>query len=424
MSPQDERLQNAIAFLVRSRLGASARWRLHDRTPKSPMNFALDEALGQLGSDVAVVWVDGGHPDLFTITAPPLPVVVYSSRYVELTAFIRGLMADDLIAPMRVDLSERATLTILAELALLQRNVELAVRLFLRSKLGSVIHRPSRDILNDLELTPISERYMAAWFFGLVHEIGHSWRPSAEESTTGWLSTEALEAALLRSLDNYQDELEVDLSEILGPIRLRDPDHPLAIVHVRDEVSSDLFAVSVLLQATINLLKQDLNPQAVIAEMYFYMNVISHMERCKSILRAATTTLRPVERERLLLQPVALRARLDLVMQYLTASFVARYADDAETEDVRAERTGRWHDVVYETMQHFSQATREVDTGLGNAMKVAVTDREPLPVLLARAGDENGDSPIFGLEVRDFIDLADTTGLDGEPLLALSQHAV
>lgn len=419
MTPPDD-LRDAIGFLVRSQLGEKTPWRFHDRSIRTPMNFTLDEASRTLGLEPTVVWVDGGYPALWTLTGLPVPVVVYSTRYVELTAYVRGLMADDWLARMRVELAERAILTIAAELALLERAEELAVRLFLHSKIGTGIYRSSRDILDDLELTPISERYMAAWFYGLVHELGHSWTPDPEFATTGLLSSETLDEALQRNLDAFSVAHEIDLKEIVERLRSGAADHPLSTTHLRGEVAADVFAASVLLAATIKILleldpQQQLSPQHFVAEIYFYMNVIALLERCRGIVRLATAPQEPTDLELFLVQPATVGARLEVVQIHLAFALARYYGGEDAT---------RWHEVVYQTMQQFAQEAQEIDTGLANAMTTAWSDDEPIQSLIARAAKEQSGDVFFGLEVAGFCDLAESSGVTGEAVQRLDALAI
>jgi hypothetical protein len=223
---------------------------------------------------------------------------------------------------------------VLSELALRARHPELAVRLFLRSKLGTAITRSYVDILPDLELMPISERYMAAWFFGLAHEFGHSDAPSFELTKTGVLSAEALEETLREKLDEFDFAAEVDLVDILERIRAGDPGHPLGVEHLRGEAVADLFAAGVLLDATGAVLRalgeptRPVDPEHYIAEIYFYLNVIAALQRCNGAVRAASVREPTKEMELVLLEPAAIAVRLELVKTYLVIALAAHYTDN------------------------------------------------------------------------------------------------
>jgi hypothetical protein len=426
MTPLDSRLENAISFLVRSQLGDQARWHLYDRSSRSPMNFVLEEADRRLGNEVVVVWVEGGYPQLSAFTGLARPVIVYSTRYVELTAYLRGLLVEEWIANRRVEEAERAFLTILSEFALLGHNPQLAGRLFLRSKLGSAIYRTYRGILPGLEAEPISERYMAAWFFGLVHELGHSDEPSPELTETGLLSSEALEESLLESLATFDFAAEVDLAGILDRIRANNHDHPLGVDHLRGEAVADLFAASVLLQATVDILRALEPPKALdaahyVAEVYFYLNVIAALQRCNGVVRAASAQQpKPEEMELILLEPAAIGVRLELVKMYLVFSLAAYYSDSDVPTD---EEVADWRDLTEQVMASFSSAVEELDSGLANAMRTVFWDEEPLAALLSQAADELKGDPLFKLDVQAFCELAQATGAEDASLAALAALA-
>jgi hypothetical protein len=424
MSPLDSRLERTITLLVRSQLGENAHWQLHERSAGGPMSFVLDEAAKRLGSEVVVVWVDGGYPQLSTFTGLKVPVVLYSTRYVELTAYLRGLLVEEWLADRRVEQAKRAFLTVLSEFALLARNPELAVRLFLRSKLGTAITRTYRDILPDLELIPISERYMAAWFFGLAHEFGHSDTPSLELTETGLLSAEALEGMLRAKLGEFDFATEVDLVEVLERIRAGAPGHPLGVEHLRGEAVADLFAAGVIFDATGAALRalvdptQPVHPGHYVAEVYFYLNVIAALQRSKGAVRAASMRELTNEMERVLLEPAAVAVRLELLKTYLVFALAAHHSDN---EVPANEEISEWLKLVEEVMASFSPAVSELDSGLGKAMEVAFWDREPLEHLLAQTATEH-DDPLFKLDVRAFCELA-PAGVEHESLAALAALA-
>jgi hypothetical protein len=426
MTPIDRSLESAIGFLVRSQFGDHARWHLYDRSLRSPMNFVLDEADRRLGEEVVVVWVDGGYPELSTFTGLALPVAVYSTRYVELTAYLRGLLVEEWIADRRVEEAERAFLTILSEFALLGDNPQLAVRLFLRSKLGTGIYRTYRGILPSLETEPISERYMAAWFFGLVHELGHSEEPSPELTETGLLSSEAIEESLLENLEAFDFASEVDLVEILDRVRANNPNHPLGVEHLRGEAVADLFAASVLLQATVGILRtieppKALDPAQYVAEVYFYLNVIAALQRCKGVVRATSAgEPKPEETELVLLQPAAVGVRLELIKTYLVFALAAYYGDSEVPTDGEVVR---WRELTEQVMASFSPAVEELDSGLANAMRIAFWDEEPLAALLTQAADEHKGDPLFRLDVQGLRELALAEGAEDASLAALTALA-
>ena len=85
-----------VGSLLRGQLGESIRWRFYDRTLNTPLNFVLERAEQQLNRPFQVCWVDNAPPDIFFLRGLSQPLVVYSTRYVEIWADIRGLVTSDM----------------------------------------------------------------------------------------------------------------------------------------------------------------------------------------------------------------------------------------------------------------------------------------------------------------------------------------
>lgn len=235
----DPRLYRLISGLLAKEVGSGARWRIYDRSLRTPMNSVLDAAAQHLEEDFIVVWVDGGYPEVFTLTGLPIPVTVFSTRYLELSSFVRALFVDDVMsASLRTELVERAVLKVVAELSLRRGNADAAVRCFARSIIGKRIWVPDTGLLTDLEITTVSEAYVASWFFGLVHELGHSAPVPFED---GLLGAAELEQNVRLGIESFDFANELDIDEQMAIIR-RDRQHPLRPEHLRGEVAADLFS--------------------------------------------------------------------------------------------------------------------------------------------------------------------------------------
>ena len=132
-----ERDRTALDALVDRQVGRNAKYRVYDRTSRTPMNFVLDEAQRQFPGEFVVYWVDGGLPEVFSITGG-MPVAVFNSRFVEIDAFLRTLVVNTIL-PHPEDLAERICLRLMAELSLHYADVDLAVLALAQSLVGETV---------------------------------------------------------------------------------------------------------------------------------------------------------------------------------------------------------------------------------------------------------------------------------------------
>jgi hypothetical protein len=418
------RLERQIGFLVGSRLGASTDWVLYDRSTRTPMNFTLDHAERALGADVQVVWVFGGYPELFTLTALERPIVVFSERYLELTAYFRALFMEGYSGEVRTEVARSQCLTLASELALLAGSPDLAVRLFLRAKLGTGIYVASEGIIKELETAPIDETYMIAWFFGLLHEVGHS-APEGSKPRGPLFTDEALEAEIQNQIEAFSDDLERDIRPLVEEVRGDNPSHQLSPTHLRSEIEADIFATGVLLQATLAIRAENGTTTAFdalgyIAEVYVYLNVITLVRRCRETVRwASEGQVRRSELAAQALEPLGIAVRLVLVRRYLSAPLALYFAGG----DPAQANVDGWSEAIDKVMGGFSEETAQIEPGLGEAMELALWDTEPLEGLLVRAASEQRRNPVFNVEAGSLLKRGRALGLDSAAFAALAQLA-
>src|ERR1700688_4339216 len=81
----------AIEEVLRFELGKAARFSRYNRTIRTPMNLVLDEVERQIGPCFSVYWVDAGPPEVFCLPGFSPSPVVFSRRYLLLSAFVRHL---------------------------------------------------------------------------------------------------------------------------------------------------------------------------------------------------------------------------------------------------------------------------------------------------------------------------------------------
>jgi hypothetical protein len=181
----DEFAQIACEEALRSHLGQTAKFWRYDRTTPTPMNFVLDEVERQIGPRFTVYWLQDGAPEVFCLPDLSLTPVVFSTRYLELSAFVRHLVIEPFSADLRVDVTARTCLKLIAEMSLRYGDPEFAVLAFLKSVVGKGIILNDGDRLMELEYEAKNEAYMATWFYGLVHELGHLAPQSGDRAGEG-----------------------------------------------------------------------------------------------------------------------------------------------------------------------------------------------------------------------------------------------
>jgi hypothetical protein len=357
--------------------------------------------------------VDGGSPDVFVLTSPDRVVTVWSTRHLELSAVFRTLLVDDAWSAVRVELAERLVLKVVAELSLRDGDAEVAAKCLLGSVLGQQLAISDSNLLAELDVQDpgrMDEAYMALWFTGMAHEFGHGLPAAAHRD--GALSDEELLRGLREGLASMAaaPSFPFQLDEVLSAAA-RDPAHPLHPGHVRGEVVADVFGVSVVLQATMDIMARvgarRPDPLRLISELLLSTTIVSCIERCRRL--AETAPARGHTHDALLrqlVQPAAFHVRSTFVQESLARSLASFYG---ETDHPDQERLERWRSLVAEVVEAFLPATGAVDTGLAGAMRFAYDPDVSTAGLLERLRAQRANDPVFGLarmEARSFCALA------------------
>jgi hypothetical protein len=360
-----------IEEVLRSQLGSSARIRMYDRTIDSPMNFVLARAEEQLRTSFAVYWVDDSAPEMFSLRGFSVPVAVFTSRYVELWADIRGAVSSDMLRNVLPEVTERLALQLMAELSLSHNDPEFAASMILRSlTTDSGIYQLPNTIAS-LELEPIGVPYMGAWFYGLSHELGHFTSSDPDRQSGGTMDS-AIALAVDETLDgwNLPDSLR---AEGRSRARAKPKLDILGAEHLRGEIHADLFAASVLFQSTVDILKRgSFQILAFISEMILSLNIIAIVDHCRRTVRHAVTAT--PQREHVLdtlFHPVALAVRLKWVRQYLQVATAQYLFGDRPSQEER-EKVSAGIDSV---MEHLRPVIEGSEKGMSAALNVAL-DRQ------------------------------------------------
>lgn len=272
--------------IVRGYVGQSARiWR-QDRGLQTPMNVVIDVAEELLNRSIAVFWVENGPPEMFSLPMLDPAVVIFSSRYLEVTGYLYSVLTNRTLAPsLFAELTERANLRISAELALQHGDPGLGCYLFIRSVIGENVYLAPATLM-DLEMMPKSESYMALWFFALLHELGHGMTQD-RTSQPEWVRAELIRRAegAVRAFFGEQSH-ERELTQIRVSSR-----HSLDPEVLEREVNADLFAVSLLFLATARVLardRQEYSPGRLAIEIISLYRLFHITNNCALAVRYAT----------------------------------------------------------------------------------------------------------------------------------------
>jgi hypothetical protein len=391
MTP-DERV--VVEEVLRSQVGRSARWRAYDRALDSPMNIVLAAAEGHLGTPFTVYWVEDGLPEIFCLHGFSTPVVAFSTRAVELWADVRAALTTTVLGPELAPRSiERLALRLIAEFSLKDNDPEFAASTMQRSSMAGEGHSFAPNSIASLEQEPIGTPYMACWFYGLAHELGHFVGSRPDAPSSRGISDEDLLAGIDAALDRGGlPERVVD--EARSSAHSNRAGHILAPDTLRDEVRADLFATSLLFETTVRITRMidegsneddpDLSAVAsakaehrfsvvaFMSEMALSLNIIAMLERCRRTARHACEPV-PTREHALetLLHPVSVGARLTFVRWYLDVAASQYVFGDHPTQQQR-DQVSQALDAV---MDNLRPAIEAAEKGLAAAMTVSL-DRE------------------------------------------------
>jgi hypothetical protein len=281
---------------IKSQLGRNAVFWKYDRTANTPMNFFLQTVERQVNSQFSVYWVSHGLPEVFCLRRESRTTIAFSERYLELVGFIRHSIVEDAFAALRVELVERTCLKLIAEFALRYGDPNFAVLSFLKSIVGKGIYVFDTNTLLAVEHSPINEAYMATWFYGLAHELGHVASHQLEMSMRdGLFSDEVILDRIKIALDHfpYPEPLKHQFLTKASNCR---SEFILGLDNLRSEGLADMFAASLLFESTYNIMavakSEPFRIEQFIAEMTIFLNIISIIQRCRQVVQIASQASR------------------------------------------------------------------------------------------------------------------------------------
>jgi hypothetical protein len=388
--------EETLEVVVRSEVGPLARVWPHDRGNGSPMSTVLDAVEEAVGYPFAVFWVDGGLPENFSLRSLSPAVIIFNSRYLELFGYLRNVLTSDvLLDEQYIEVAERVSLRIIAELTLRYGDPALACYLFEKSLIGERTTFLQPD-LRTLELAPRDEPYMAVWFFALLHELGHV-RAGLPGGSDGRLYGESLDALI----DDVMIAALGDPSHPYVQDRIRNPKgHSLDHAVLGPELDADLFATEMLFAATAEVMRLEGTPDEFSAgelavEILRAFRVFYYMNSCSQIARLVPGALA---------DPwvgVAHEVRANVILDFLSA-FVGT---DGNHDD---EQIARVRSVLLDRIDDPGRVAA-FENGHARALGESLhPGRRSLDVLerFARYLETDGGGPVFQTETDRFCALA------------------
>jgi hypothetical protein len=311
-------------------------------------------------------------------------------------------------------------------MALRRGDPDYAVLAFVKSVTGKGIW-----LLDDeysvmaLENEPIREAYMATWFYGLVHELGHLDQSQTQHFSNGHVFSDAgILDAITVALDKFSSYPDSIKHEAIERAKQQRSNSVLGIDQIRSEGLADIFAASILFKTTFDIMRE-INQKKFevvqfIQEMIIFLNIISIIDRCRRVasVASATTADRDAQFENLGLQPVSVMVRALMQRQYLDSA-VTIYLFD--TDDPTPEQFQRVQKLINEINEHNAETISTVDSGIARAMEFSLFPerRENDWALLEAFRRELPNSTPGLLEAQRFCELADTLEANGKLLRVL-----
>jgi hypothetical protein len=334
--------RRVIEASIRSRVGHVERIDLCGREYRTPMTVFIESAERALDQPIELFWIDDGIPGYFCLVGERQLAVVFHTRELILTSYLRGIISNDALSKVFAIIGERIALKLVAEFLLQRGFVDQALQTYARSAFNPSLTsvEPTLDLL---EAAQRDEVYLGAWFLGLGHEIGHFLKPSVREALLEQpaFSVRRISAAIDRHID--QQYPDPSMRDILRQI-IRRSDKPAkspcyaAPSAITEEAASDVFSVLAITESAAGILGRCIIPESLLVECALITCGLSFINQCRVLAKWFTDHSQEVERQNLALSNLALQIRLNLVLESVTdcefhevmaSTFpsVARFAD-------------------------------------------------------------------------------------------------
>ena len=421
--------ERAIEELLRSELGKTAEFWRYPRDTRTPMNFVLDEAERQIDRKFCLYWVEGGSPEVFCLPGLSPSPVVFSTRYLSLTAFIRKLFTFPAEKDLLAEIAKQTLLKVMAELALHRGDTDFAVLAFTKSMIKKGIWLNDNDQVMALERGPKDEAYMATWFYGLTHELGHLHPDQLmPQLNDHWFSDERI----LETLDSALAKFSVYPQPLRHEARQRAVQKRsgsiIGIEQVRNEGLADMFAAGVIFKTTFDIMLNEKGQKFEIAryveEMGIFRCIVGLIEGCRRVALVASSESHDQETtmENTVLLPVSMAVRGLMQRVYLdfaVAGYLFGTGDWNETQRKQVD------DLINGIARAVQPTLSTIETGYSRAIEFALFPerRENDWALLEEFRNDltkaNGERVVAIEEAKRFCVLADALGKDSKLLRAL-----
>jgi hypothetical protein len=379
----------------------------------NPISITIREAVRELGYDAAVYWIHGGMPEVFSMPGFDPAAVSFSSRCVEVGSTLKRLLENvGSMGNTVVPVSKQVFLEIMAELALKNGDGATAVFLISQAALASPVVTFAPSNLAGLEMEQYGETYIAVWFYGLLHELGHV--RAERNPDRGGVSPEYLRwLADIAVPDRYASVVR-EAREAAEP----NARYPLNEEHLRKEVIADRFAADIMWRVTEAVLdlekrRESFDPFALAFEMLDMFDVFGVMSTCKLIADHASKLGSDIRDEMSL--GLAHQVRLNDVIRH-AAELLAVHEVPAAGRRLDAdewlrvlgriytERRGRWSEIEAgrDQAMRIALCRWEQEPDCGSALVRRLREKMPLVerVLLSRLLDLAGALSIDHPDLR------------------------
>ena len=361
----------------REQIGTQANIHLYDRSLPTPLNFILNNLTAHLGENFGVYWVEDGPAEILDHSANDKAFVAYSIRNLSLTGHLRNLFVAEHVFNTRVEFAARAALQLIGELALRSGNPDFAALAFARAIVGRKKEMAwgmdDKAHMMALERQPINEAYMSVWFYGLLQAFGKYSPMQAQSFEQG---SGLSNAGLLKNLAGALNELGYDGSlnqKIIATAHDNSSDSLIHFDRLRKAALSDIFANSVLMSNTVDIMKQvgkqEFNMLQFIQEAIMAHQVVAFVEECQG-LAAYSKIKTPSETQKMesILHPAVVKTRYLILKDFLLFNVTQfLYGKEHKPEEKTAVDTA-----IQKAMQHFSPRFNAAIAGINTAREFVI----------------------------------------------------
>jgi hypothetical protein len=378
----------------------------------NPISITIREAVRELGCDVAVYQIYGGLPEVFSMPGFDPAAAGFSTRCVEVASTLLRLVENGSLLEEEVlaEVSEQVCLEIMAELALKNGDCAAAVCLISRAALASPVISLAPTTIAALEMEEYGETYMAVWFYGLLHELGHV-HAERNPGATG-MSSEGLRRLVDIAIpDRHASAVREE----------HGADDPLNEERLSKEVMADRFAADVMWRATQSVLdlegrRNSFSPVAIVLIILDMFDVLAILTTCKVTANHASKLGADIRDETAL--NLAYQVRLNGVVRHMAELLAAHEVPAAGS----LHDADGWLSMLARAYTERRERYPQVEAGLRRAIYIALLPwkREP------DAGSDLAGRLRDGLALTErvllsrFLDLARALSLDHPDLRRLS----